>query len=528
MSRPLTTVRAVVWREARSSTIIITVLIAAVIEVGLRSFVASGGAVGMLALQPLVQNPAVAALYGRVANLDTGGVFVVWKMGAFMLLMVAVWSALLATRLTRAHEDDGSWDVLVIGRRDRGSVLRTTTLILALSVVVVAMVSGLVLLAGGQSAAGSAYFALGVLATGWSGAAIGLLAAQFVAPRRSASQAAIAIIIAAFFVRMVADSTVSTEWLRDVTFFGWVEKIGAFQHANPLALVPALVGPMVIAVVVVILQGRRDAGGALWTHPDSAPPQPFLLGSAWTFAWRERSSVWRWWTSGLAIFGGILGYLTHALVSLAQTDPGYVALLKRFGYGAMVTGVGFVALVTAAISVAFTYLVFTWIATVASDEVKGRLDVALATGPRRLTWLASVLASGLLAVVVAAGVTTLSMWLGVRLSGTPMSLSTVFKAIASSLGLVPFIVGVALWLVGRLPRSSFVVGSVFILVAYVVQALGPILKWPNWALACDPFHYIRAVPVQPVDLTGLAWVSVVGAGIGALGLWRYSRRDVVG
>jgi putative exporter of polyketide antibiotics len=69
---------------------------------------------------------------------------------------------------------------------------------------------------------------------------------------------------------------------------------------------------------------------------------------------------------------------------------------------------------------------------------------------------------------------------------------------------------------------------VFILVAYVVQALGPILKWPNWALACDPFHYIRAVPVQPVDLTGLAWVSVVGAGIGALGLWRYSRRDVVG
>ena len=528
MSRSITTVRAVVWREVRSSTVIITVLIASVIEVGLRSFVASGGAVGMLALQPLVQNPAVAALYGRVANLDNGGVFVVWKMGAFMLLMVAVWAALLATRLTRAHEDDGSWDVMVIGRRNRDSVLRTTTFALALAVVVVGVASCLVLLVGGQSATGSAYFGLGVVATGWSGASVGLLAAQFVAPRRSASQAAIAVLVAAFFVRMVADSTASTEWLRGATFFGWVEKIGVFQHAEPVALVPALVGPMLVAGAVLLLQGRRDAGGALWTHPDSATAKPFLLGSAWTFAWRERSSVWRWWTVGLAIFGGILGYLTHTLVSLATTDPGYVALLDRFGYGAMATGVGFVAMTTAAISVAFTYLVFTWITSAASDEVKGRLDVALATGPRRLTWLVSVVATGVLAVCVAATVTTFSMWLGVRLSGTPMSLWTVVRAIVSSLGLVPFIVGVALWLVGRVPRVSFAVGSVFILVAYVVQALGPILKWPNWALACDPFHYLRAVPVQPVDLPGLAWASLVGLGVGALGLWRYARRDVVG
>ena len=187
MSRAITTVRAVVWREVRSSTLVIAILVAAVIEVGLRSFVASGGALGMLALAPLVQNPAVAALYGRVATLDNGGVFVVWKMGAFMLLMVAVWAALLATRLTRGHEDTGSWDVLVIGRRSRTTVLATTTVVVAQAVVVVAAASWLVLVAGGQSVGGSTYFALGVVATGWSGAAVGLLSAQFVAPRRESS-----------------------------------------------------------------------------------------------------------------------------------------------------------------------------------------------------------------------------------------------------------------------------------------------------------------------------------------------------
>lgn len=512
MSRPVTTVREVVWREIRTSTIIITLLVAGVIEIGLRSFVASGGALGMLALMPLVQNPAVAALYGRVAALDTGGIFVVWKMGAFLLLMVAVWAALSATRLTRAHEDDGSWDVLVIGRRDRSSVLRTTIRVLGEACVVVAASSFLVLVVGAQSVTGSAYFALGVLATGWSGAAVGLLAAQFVAPRRSASQAALAVIVLAFFVRMVADAAAPNEWLRDATFFGWVEKVGAFQRLDPVSLLPALVGPALASVIVVSLQRFRDAGGALWTHADSAAARPRLLGSSWSFAWRERASVWRWWTLALALFGGILGYLTNALVSLASTDPGYVALLDRFGYGAMVTGVGFVALTTAALSVAFTYLAFTWIASAAIDEIRGRLDVALGTGPRRLTWMA----------------TTLAMWLGVRISGTPMALGTVTQAIVSSLGLVPFFVGVALLLVGGVPRAAFAVGSVLIVVAYVVQALGPILKWPTWSLALDPFHYLRAVPVQPIDVAGLAWVSLVGLAVGALGLRRYVRRDIVG
>jgi ABC-2 type transport system permease protein len=512
----------------RSSTVVVTLLIAGVIEIGLRSFIASGGAQGMAALAPLVQNPAVAALYGRVANLDNGGIFVVWKMGAFLLLTVAIWAALCATRLTRAHEDDGSWDVLVLGSSNRSSVLATTTMVLAEMGLVVGALSTLVLLAGAQTPLASAYFGLGVVATAWSGGVIGLLAAQVAAPRRSASQAAMVVIIVAFFVRVVADASASTEWLRDATFFGWVEKIGAFQAVDVAALIPSLLGPVLVAGVVWWLQGRRDAGGALWIHADSARPKTFLLGSTWTFAWRERSSVWRWWTLGLAAFGGILGYLTHALVSLATTDPGYVALLERWGFGAMVTGVGFIALSSVVMSVAFSFLVVSWISSAASDEVKGRLDVAFANGPRRISWLASVVASALLAVVVAAAATILAMWCGVRLSGTSMSISTVAEAVASSLGVVPFIVGGTMWLVGRVPRLTFAVGAVFVLVAYVVTALGPILKWPALLLESDPFHYLRAVPVQSFNLGGLAWLSALGVVIGATGLLRYVRRDVIG
>ena len=527
MSRSVTSVRAAVWREIRTSTVVVTILVGGVIEIGLRSYVASGGAAGMLGLQPLVQNPAVAALYGRVDNLNNGGVFVVWKMGAFLLMAIALWEALSATRLTRAHEDDGSWDMMVIGRRERGSVLRTTSLVLGEMGLVVAGASWLVAWVGRQSPVGAMYFALGVLAAAWSGAAIGLLAAQVAAPRRAASQAALVIVVGAFFVRVIADANSSSEWLRDATFFGWIEKVGAFQTPDAWALIPALAAPLVATCAVWWLQGRRDAGGALWIHADSASPRPFLLGSTWSFAWRERSSVWRWWTLGLGVFGGILGYLTNALVSLSRTDPAYVALLDRWGLGAMVSGVGFVALGAAVMSVAFSFLVASWIVSVASDEVKGRLDVALATGPRRVVWLLSAVATALFAVILADVVTTLTMWSGVRLGGTHLPLSVVAQALASSLGLVPFMVGGALCLVGYAPRVAFAISAIFILVQYVVQALGPILHWPALLLESDPFHYLRDVPVQAFDVGGVVGLSLVGVGLGAFGLRRYARRDVV-
>ena len=521
-------VRALVWRETRTATIVMMVLVGAVIEVGLRSYAASGGAAGMLALQPLLTNPAIAALYGRVANLDNAGSFVVWKMGAFLLLAVALWAALAATRMTRASEDGGAWDLLVIGRRERGRVLAETLLVLAISGVVVGVVAGLVMVLGGQGRGASAFYGLGVVASAWSGTAAGALAAQLAAPRRASTQVAIAFVVAAFFVRVIADAASSTHWLLDATFFGWIEKVGAFQTLDPLAVVPALAGPIVVGVVVGVLQTRRDVGGALYVHADAADARPRGLGSPWLFAWRERASVWKWWTVGLAIFGAILGYLTHALVALARTDPGYVALLRHWGFGAMVTGVGFIAFVSLVMSVAFTFLVVAWIATVASDEVKGRLEVAWSTGPRRSTWLATVVATSLVALTVAVAATVVAMWVGVHVSGTNLSLLTVAHAEVASLALTVFMVGLSVVLVGVVPRAAFALGAVFVIVAYVTQSLGPVLHWPSLLLAADPFHYLRAVPVQAFDWRGFWGVSAAGVALGALGLWRYVRRDAVG
>ena len=527
MNSAVTSVHALVWREMRRNTLVIAALTAVIIETGLRSYSASGGAAGMIGLQPLLENPAVAALYGRISTLNTGGAFVVWKMGAVVVMMVAIWAALSATRLTRAHEDDGNWDIVVIGRRDRREVLRTTTLVLGEMGVVVAVAAGATMRAGGQSSSGSLYYALGILAIAWSGAVVGLLSAQIAAPRRAASQLALALVVLAFLVRVVADAGSSLEWLRQLSFFGWVEKIGAFDHVHAESLLPALAGPLVCVGFVWWSQDRRDVGGALYTHADTAAPRSALLASPWSFAWRQRQSVWLWWSLGLAVFGAVLGYLTHALVALARSDASYRALLQHWGMGAMVTGVGFVAFASTVMSVVFTLLVVSWVSSVGADEVKGYLDVAFATGSRRATWMASVVATALLCVVVAAVATVVAMWCGVRLSGTDVAISTVAEAVAGSLALVPFMAGLSVWLVARVPRMAFAAGSVLVIVTYVAQILGPVLKWPRLVLEANPFHYLRTVPVNPFNVGGFVGVTLVGLVIGALGAWRYARRDLV-
>ena len=83
-----------------------------------------------------------------------------------------------------------------------------------------------------------------------------------------------------------------------------------------------------------------------------------------------------------------------------------------------------------------------------------------------------------------------------------------------------------MWLVARWPRLAFALGAVLVIVTYVAQILGPVLKWPTLVLEVNPFHYLRSVPVDPFNVGGFLGVTFVGAVIGAAGLWRYTRRDV--
>lgn len=526
MNRRRGPVHSLVWRQIRLSTAVMAALTLIMIRVGVTGFDASGGARGMISVEALLKNPAISALYGRATTLATAGAFVAWKMGMTLSLAAALWAGLMATRVTRASEDDGSWDALVVGRRGRQPALATTIAVLGESCAVLGLVCFVGLYSSSQGVLSCLLFAVGIGGVAWCGAAIGLLAGQLVAPRRSATQVALSVVGVMYLVRMLADSSQSSRWLDWFTPFGWLENLGAFQHHSATWCWALLLIPSVIAAYAWSLQARRDIGSAVWTRSDRTRAHEALLGSAWSFSWRERRSTLAVWSAGLAALGLTVGYLTNALVAFCRSDPGYVRLLNRWGFGSMISARGFIGEICVMMALALGYFVVAMLAMLASDGQRGRLDMPLSYGPSRLNWIVSALATTALATVVVVVVCGVSIWVGVELSGTPMSIWAPLAGMFNSASTATLFIGLTVLLITIITRLAYVVMAALLALCYLIAALGPTLNWPHWLLATSPLYYLKIVPVQPTNW-GATWTcALIGVVAGTLAVYRFTRIDV--
>jgi ABC-2 type transport system permease protein len=325
---------------------------------------------------------------------------------------------------------------------------------------------------------------------------------------------------------MLADGSASGAWARWLSPFGWLENLGSFHHRDPWWLVALVLAPGVLAYVGWRAQSGRDIGSALWTRADDAAPREALLGSPWTFSWRERRAMVLVWLAGLGVFGAVLGYLTHTLVAFAATDRSFVRLLDHWGFGAMVHGAGFIGEMGVILSLATSLFVVAMIVVVGGDGETGRLDLPLSYGTSRAAWLGAAVTTCLVSVVVLAGVCATTMWLGVVASGSSMGITTPLEALANALGTAPLYLGVTMVLVALVPRFAYVTMAALLSLDYLVAVLGPILRWPSLVIEASPFHYLRAVPVQSSDVGAIGVMTLIGLVVGALGFWRFMTDDV--
>ena len=514
------------WRQVRLATAVMLVLMAFVVRVGLTTFDSAGGAKGMTAFMDLLRNPAMNALYGRATSLATAGAFVVWRMGMYLALGAALWAGLAATRLTRSAEDDGTWDLLVIGVTGRRPALKTAIIVVAEGGVGAGAVTFLGLMSGSQSVTGSTLFGAALAGVAWFGGAIGLLCAQLFAPRRSCSQIALVSVGLMFLLRMLADGSLANGWLRWLTPFGWLENVDSFGHRSWAWTLPLLIVPALAIAAALWIQGRRDIGGALWVHPDRSRAHVMLLASPWRFAWRERRSSLVAWAVGLAAIGVVVGYLTDALVSFSRSNPAYARLLNQWGYGSMITVKGFVAEVGVMMALALSFLVVTLLTMVSADNLQGRLEVPFATGTGRVKWLSANLAATSLGLLVVALASAVAMWAGAEFSGSSVALSVTLKGMLNSVSVAPLIVGVAATFVVWLPRFAFTAMAALLSLCYVISMLGPILHWPTWLLDVSPFHFLHLVPSEAPNWGATTMFFLIGAALTTVASIGFARGDL--
>jgi ABC-2 type transport system permease protein len=160
------------------------------------------------------------------------------------------------------------------------------------------------------------------------------------------------------------------------------------------------------------------------------------------------------------------------------------------------------------------------------EEVTGRVEPVLAQPVPRPRWLGSHLLAGLLGAVLAA--------LAVGVAGAVASTAAqgpgpagVLAAAANMLPAALCFAGLACLLVGLAPRLATTAGFAVPVVLFCLEYFGRLAQLPEAVLAASPFHYVAAVPAEPVNVVGAG--ALVGAGVvlAVAGLLAIRRRDVV-
>jgi ABC-2 type transport system permease protein len=83
-------------------------------------------------------------------------------------------------------------------------------------------------------------------------------------------------------------------------------------------------------------------------------------------------------------------------------------------------------------------------------------------------------------------------------------------------------------LFGFRPRLTVPGSAAAIVVAYLVEMIGPALNWPAPMLDVSPFHHLASVPAEPFEPVATAVMTTVGALLTAAGVLLFERRDLTG
>lgn len=520
---------ALSWRLTRRSAALMWLSLATYMAVEVLSFrSAYPDAASRQKLLELSESSAVRMLQGVPGDAETAGGFAVWDGGWMILLIVAVWSVLTVTRLTRGEEDSGRAE-LVLSR----PVTTAQSLVAGLSAMAVGLVGmaaavALPLVVLGEPVASALLWGAGLAAFGAVVTTAGAAVAQLVEPRRRAASAGLGVVALTFLLRVVANSADDRAWVLTTSPFGWVDRLRAFSGDRWWWLAAPVAASLVLAPLAIALSGRRDTGAALVRSRATRRSRMHLLGSATAFGWRMTSGALLAWAATLAVTSLVFGLMTGALVDFIEEDESYRRMLESMGVDMSVPLVGFTSYLAVSLALAFACFAGWRLGATRQEEADGHLDNVLTRGVVRWRWLAVTAVLAYVAASVLVLVSGAGLWAGAWLVDAPVTVSQVAEPMAGTLPLVALFTGLAVLTFGVLPRLTVGVPVTLAVVGYLLDTFGTLLEWPEWLLSASPFHHLARLPGAPMTLTPVLVMTAAGVLAGAAGVLAFARRDIRG
>jgi ABC-2 type transport system permease protein len=232
------------------------------------------------------------------------------------------------------------------------------------------------------------------------------------------------------------------------------------------------------------------------------------------------------WIVGTAVAALFITSIAKQTGQLVAQTPGMSGYLAVMGGEATITR-GIVG--QAGYSVVQTMLAIyalTAVSRWAADDQEGRLEMVLSRPVARwrvVVERAFALALGILLIIAGA---SLAVALVAPGQGVAVSAGDLFRA-----GL-PLLPGAMLFgtlgavFTARFPRIAVWAMGGYLVAAYLITQLGPLLGWPAWAIDLSVIRYYGDPLVSGIDWTGFWIMTAVAAAGFALALGAMQRREV--
>lgn len=522
----LATVRLTV-RLVRRGALVLAAVLAAYVVIEVQAFEAGyPDAASRELVFALAQDPVLRVLQGLPASSSIAGL-VLWDAGWILQLVVAVWMIATTGRLLRGDEESGRAELVLAGPvSERGVLLAQLGVMLGTGALAGSAVA-VALAASGCAVVGSVQF--GALVAGVAATAVAMTAvlSQVLATRGRVVGTAATLLGAALVVRMVANSAASREWLAWFTPLGWNDQLRPYGEDRPLALLVPVGVVTALAVVAVVLRRRRDLGAGLGREGRA---RSVSLGLSSPIAFAARTTAWTLvaWMAGLASYGVVAGGLLPSLEDFIEPGGTYEEMLEAFGMelGDLERGfVGFMGMVLGVVVCVYA----AWrIGAARLEEATARLEHLLVRPVQRWRWLGGHVLLAVASVLLLATTSGAAIWAGAAAVGADLALGDAFASVYNTLPAVAVFLGVAVLLLGIVPRLTVPVGASAPLLLYVLQVVGPPLEWPDWVLSLSPFHHLGNAPLDPVSTTAAVAMVAIGLAAGIAGAIAFQRRDVIG
>ncbi|ORV47398.1 ABC transporter permease [Mycolicibacter engbaekii] len=472
----------------------------------------------------IMASPAQRAVYGQVYN-DSLGAVGIWKAGIFHLL-IGIAVILTVIRHTRADEEAGRTELIDSTAVGRHAGLTSALLLAAGASLTTGAIGTAGLLTTDVPAAGSWAFGAALACSGLVFTAVAAVAAQLSPSARFARGAAFGVLAGAFTLRALGDAgSGALSWLSPL---GWSLQVRPYAGDRWWVLVLPLATAAALTALAYRLAARRDVGaGLLAERPGPGTAAPALSG-AFGLAWRLDRGALLLWTTGLALYGLLVGSVVHGIGDEVGNDRAR-DIVVRLG--------GTTVLEHAFVAVAFTMLGMVAAAFAVSlalrprqEETTGRAETLLAGSLSRSRWLASHVAVALagsgIALLVAGLVAGIVYATAAGDSGGQLPLAVGSAAVQLPAVWLPAAMAVAAYgIVPRLAPAAWAVLIGFI----ALYLLGTISGLPQRVLDLEPFAHIPLVGAGPegtFSAVPLVVLLALDIGLITLGLWGLRRRDL--